>query len=71
MAAFAAGGGMKSAVTDLAAMRNEAARRKYADMVMDAFDRLTPPNERQAKRIGKPSLLDTNPDVRRAAKARL
>ena len=38
---------------------------------MEAWDRLAPPHEKHAKRIGKPSMLDTNPEVRRKAKAAL
>ena len=58
-------------VTDLAARRKQNERRKYADLVMEAWDRQAPPHEKRAKQIGKPSTLDTDPEVRRKAKAAL
>lgn len=61
---------MTAAVTNLAARRKAAGRAKYASMVMTAWDRQNP-DVRQAKRVGKPSTLDTDPDVRRKAKSQL
>lgn len=61
---------MSPAVTDLTARRKAVERSKYAAQVMDAWDRLYP-QDKQAKRAGKPSTLDTNPDVRRKAKSQL
>ncbi len=61
---------MTPAVTDLAARRKAAERAQYAALVMDAWDRQNP-TEKQAKRVGKPSTLDTDPDVRRKAKSQL
>ncbi len=58
-------------VSDLAARRKQSNRRNYADLVMQAWDRLASPREQQAQRIGKPSTLDTDPEVRRKAKAAL
>ncbi len=58
-------------VIDLTARRKQNERRKYADLVMEAWDRLEPLHEKHAKRIGKPSTLDTDPEVRRKAKAAL
>lgn len=57
-------------VTDLTARRKAADRANYAALVMDAWDRQNP-NEKQAKRVGKPSTLDTDADVRRKAKSAL
>lgn len=61
---------MSTTVTDLAARREAAERAKYAAQVMDAWDHQNP-TERQAKRAGKPSMLDTDPEVRRKAKSQL
>lgn len=61
---------MSTTVADLAARRKAAERAKYAALVMDAWDRQNP-DEKQAKRVGKPSTLDTNPDVRRKARSQL
>lgn len=61
---------MSQALTNLAARRTAAARAKHAAQVLDAWDRQNP-NERQAKRVGKPSTLDTDPEVRRKAKSQL
>lgn len=61
---------MSQALTNLAARRTAAARAKQAAQVLDAWDRQNP-NERQAKRVGKPSTLDTDPEVRRKAKSQL
>lgn len=68
MAAIAAGGGMK--VVNFSAKKKQADRNAYKGMAMDAWDRLFP-NEREAKRIGKPERLDTDPEVRRKAKQQL
>ena len=57
-------------VTDLKARRKAAEHAKYTALVMDAWGRLNP-GEKQAKRVGKPSTLDTDPDVRRKAKSAL
>ena len=57
-------------VTDLTARRKTADRANYAALVMDAWDRQNP-SEKQAKRVGKPSTLDTDPEVRRKAKSAL
>ena len=57
-------------VTDLTARRKQAERDKYAVLVLDALDRQNP-GEKQAQRVGKPSTLDTNADVRRKAKSAL
>lgn len=57
-------------VTDLTARRKAEERAKYTAQVMDAWDRLHP-EDKQAKRVGKPSTLDTNPEVRRKAKSAL
>jgi hypothetical protein len=61
---------MSTTVTDLATRREAAEHAKYAALVMDAWDRQNP-DEKQAKRVGKPSTLDTNPEVRRKAKSQL
>lgn len=61
---------MTNAVTDLSARRKAAQRAKRGAMVLDAWDRLFP-EDKQAKRVGKPSTLDINPDVRRKAKSQL
>lgn len=57
-------------VTDLAACRKAAERAKYADKVMDAWDKQNP-SEKKAQRVGKPSTLDTDAETRRKAKAAL
>lgn len=57
-------------VANLSDRRKAAERANYAATVMDAWDRLHP-KDKQAKRIGKPSNLDTNPEVRRKAKSAL
>lgn len=57
-------------VADLSARRKQRERREYAGLVLDAWGRQNP-EEKRAKRIGKPSTLDTDPEVRRKAKAAL
>lgn len=57
-------------VVNLAAKKKQADRKAYKGMVMDAWDRLFP-KEREAQRIGKPSRLDTDAEVRRKAKEQL
>lgn len=57
-------------VTDLTARRKATESAKYAAQVLDSWDRLYP-EDKQAKRAGKPSTLDTNAEVRRRAKAAL
>jgi hypothetical protein len=57
-------------VTDLAAHRKQTERTKYVAMVMDAWDKQNP-GEKKAQRVGKPSTLDTNAEVRRKAKSAL
>lgn len=57
-------------VADLTARRKQAERSKYAALVMNAWDRQNP-NEKKAQRVGKPSTLDTDADVRRKAKSAL
>lgn len=57
-------------VADFTAKKKQADRQAYKGLVLDAWDRLFP-KEREAQRIGKPSRLDTDADVRRKAKERL
>lgn len=57
-------------VADLTARRKLGERAKYAAAVLAAWDKQSPA-EKQAKRVGKPSTLDTNEDVRRRAKSLL
>ncbi|EER61517.1 hypothetical protein AcdelDRAFT_0852 [Acidovorax delafieldii 2AN] len=57
-------------VTDLTARRKVAERTNYASMVMEEWDRQNP-DKKQAKRVGKPSTLDTDANVRRKAKSAL
>lgn len=51
-------------------VRKQVERSKYKDMVLAAFDALTPKSERR-KQVGKPQRLDTDADVRRKAKQQL
>ncbi|MBF5007622.1 hypothetical protein [Diaphorobacter caeni] len=57
-------------ITSLNEKRKQATRTKYKNMVLAAFDSLTPKSE-QRQQIGKPQRLDTDADVRRKAKQQL
>ena len=57
-------------ITSLNEKRKQATRTKYKNMVLAAFDALTPKSE-QRQQIGKPQRLDTDADVRRKAKQQL
>ena len=57
-------------VVKLNEVRKQAERTKYKDMVLAAFDALTPKQEMQ-KAAGKPQRLDTDEEVRRKAKQQL
>ena len=57
-------------IVNLREVRKQTERTKYKDMVLAAFDALTPKSE-QRKQVGKPQRLDTDADVRRKAKQQL
>ena len=57
-------------VADITSRRKQAERGKYAALVMDAWDRQNP-NEKNARRVGEPSTLDTDAETRRKAKSAL
>ena len=57
-------------VVKLNEVRKQAERTKYKDMVLAAFDALTPKQEMQ-RAAGKPQRLDTDEEVRRKAKQQL
>lgn len=57
-------------ITNLTEKREQRQRTEYRVAVLDAWDRIHP-DEREAKQIGRPQRLDTDPEVRRKAKQRL
>lgn len=57
-------------VADISNRRKQAERDKQTALVLDAWDRQNP-NEKKAQRVGKLSMLDTDAETRRKAKAAL
>ncbi|MEN5181739.1 hypothetical protein ABE501_18410 [Comamonas testosteroni] len=57
-------------VVDFTSRKKQAEHTKYKDMVLAAFDALSPKQE-QRKQAGKPQRLDTDEEVRRNAKQKL
>ena len=57
-------------VVSFKAAKAAAERKAYASLVLETYDRLTPPEEKR-KALGKPNTLDTDPEVRRKAKSQL
>ena len=62
--------GGRMSIVKLNEVRKQAERTKYKDIVLAAFDALTPKQE-QRKQAGKPQRLDTDEEVRRKAKQQL
>jgi hypothetical protein len=57
-------------VVSLKAAKASRERKRYAESVLDAYDRLFPERAKKAP-SGKSETLDTNPEVRRKAKQAL
>lgn len=57
-------------IVNIKEVRKQAERTQYKDIVLAAFDAITPKSE-QRKQVGNPQRLDTDADVRRKAKQQL
>ena len=57
-------------IVNIKEVRKQAERIQYKDIVLAAFDAITPKSE-QRKQVGNPQRLDTDADVRRKAKQQL
>jgi hypothetical protein len=60
-----------SKITNLKAAKAAREHKRYAEGVLDAYDRLFPEQAKKKAPSGKSETLDTDPEVRRKAKQAL